>query len=492
MDSSNDGNNNKGTSYQPPSGGGYRPPSAGKKNRKLVWAVVAVVIIVVVATVSVEAYYSNKAAHTITIWSSQSAGGETQVFDQAVKAFEAKYPNITLSIDTAVNVGSASTYLTAAHAGKAPNVYRDTSDDAAVLWASGSLINMSDEFNSSYFAQFEPAALNDWTYHGSIYGIPININGNALYYNKMYIKTPPKTIYQLIQEAKNVTGKTIQNGKHVYGFPYGLGLWYGYNAAAWFPAFNATIFNASMYPQLNSVNSTKTIGFLYNLTYVYKVSPTGLSTPNDVISMFEDNESAFIEEGPWMQATFESYLGNNLGVAPLPYNNVTDSWVEPIWGSVGYVVSNSKASGANPTQIWASIQFVKMMTNITNQELLFKEAGDFPSAIAANSWAVAHNSTDPFAKYWFEQEEHTQIQPNYLAFNAYWTPFNTQMYALYVGGHGNITQAANALEQQIISTMKSAGYPPFISATTISLLQTSSVSENIFFFAESYGNVIRL
>ncbi|CAC11273.1 trehalose/maltose binding protein (malE) related protein [Thermoplasma acidophilum] len=491
MDSSND-DKNKGTSYQPPSGGGYKPPSSGKKNRKLVWAVVAVVVIVVVATVSVEAYYSNKAAHTITIWSSQSAGGETQVFDQAVKAFEAKYPNITLQIDTAVAVGSASTYLTAAHAGKAPNVYRDTSDDAAVLWASGSLINMSDEFNSSYFSQFEPAALNDWTYHGSIYGIPININGNALYYNKMYVKTPPKTIYQLIQDAKSVTGEKAPNGKTVYGFPYGLGLWYGYNAAAWFPAFNATIFNSSMYPQLNSVNSTKTIGFLYNLTYYYKVSPTGLSSQTDVISMFEDNESAFIEEGPWEQSTFESYLGSNLGVAPLPFNNATGSWVEPIWGSIGYVVSNSKASGANPTQIWASIQFVKMMTNVTNQELLFKEAGDFPSAIAANNWAISHNSTDPYAQYWFDQEAHTQIQPNYLAFNAYWTPFNTQMYALYVGGSGNITQAATALENQIIATMKSAGYPPFISATTISLLQVSSASENLYFFAESSVSGIKL
>lgn len=397
---------------------------------------------------------------TITVWGSGSPGGEANVFNQTLRSFEAAYPNITVTDSPAINVAST-TFTSAAHAGTAPDVYRDTSDNAGALYASGSVLNLSSYLNSTYINSFTQGTIADWTLNGALYGIPINTNGVGLYYNSKYVKKVPTTVNQLISCAENITNEHLTaNGKPVYGLAYGLGTDSGYRSAAWFPAFGGSMFNSKQLPVLNSQADINAISFLYNLTYSYHVSPKGITSMTEQEQMFEDNQTAFMIDGPWDQALYTSYLGKYLNVTALPYDSSTGHWVRPIWGSVGYLISSPQASGINSHQIWASLKFVEYMTNYTAQKNLFTQAGDFPSLISVGNFVKTDTAVDPLAAGWIAQEAHTQIQPSFVNMNYYWPNFHTYVGNLYDNGTNNVSSTMNAFQNAVMNEINQLNAKP--------------------------------
>lgn len=408
---------------------------------------------------SVPAANSNNV--TITVWGSGSPGGERAVFNQTLHYFETQYPNVTVDVNLAVGVASTN-YVSAAHAGNAPDVYRDTSDNAGALYASGAVLNLSKYLNSTFINGFTTGTVKDWTLNGSMYGIPANTNGVGLYYNMKFIKTPPTTVYQLIQDAKKVTANTSSTGNNsIWGLPYGMGVDSGYRSAAWFPAFGGSIFNSHEQPILNSTADINAIHFLYNLTYGYKVSPQGLTSMQQEQQLFESNRSAFIIDGPWDQNLYSSYLGSNLNITALPYDNVTGHYVSPIWGSVGYMISSPQASGITASQIWASLKFIQFQTNYTAQKNMFLQAGDFPALKSAGAFAASNNS-DPLAAGWIAQEAHTQIQPNFPQMNFYWPNFHTYVGNLYDNGTNNVSSVMQAFQNAVVSEIQQQTATPTV------------------------------
>ena len=267
----------------------------------------------------------------------------------------------------------------------------------------------------------------------------------------------------MIQDAINVTdNKTLNPGSSptVWGLAYGLGTDSGYRSAAWFPAFGGQIFNANEMPVLNSTADINAISFLYNLTYKYHVSPTGLTSMQQQYDLFESNDSAFMIDGPWDQSLYESYLGSNLNVTALPYDNATGNWPEPIWGSVGYFISSPAASGITSSQIWASLKFIEMETNLTAQINLFDKAGDFPSLIAAGNYIANHTHNDPLIGGWLAQEQHTQPQPGFVNMNYYWPNFHTYVGNLYDNGTNNVSAVMNAFQKAVLAEIQEVSATP--------------------------------
>ena len=400
---------------------------------------------------------------TISVWGSGSPGGETTVFNQSLAYFESLYPNVTVQDSPAVGV-AATQYVSAAHAGKAPDVYRDSSDNAGVLYASGTVLGLNKYLNQTYINSFSKGTVTAWSSNNTLYGIPVNTNGVGLYYNSEFVKTAPKNIYQLIQDSENVTHNTTLNPAgqptKVWGLAYGLGTDSGYRSAAWFPAFGGTLFNSKQLPVLNSTSDINAISFLYNLTYNYKISPTGLTSMTQQYNLFESNQSAFMIDGPWDQSTYTSYLGPNLHVTALPFNNVTNHWPTPIWGSIGYFISSPQASGITPSQIWASLKFIQVETNMTAQVHLFDRAGDFPSLTSAGNYIASHSNNDPLIKGWLDQENHTMPQPGFVNMNYYWPNFHTYVGNLYDNGTNNVTQVMNDFQKAVITEINQVSATP--------------------------------
>jgi len=53
------------------------------------------------------------------------------------------------------------------------------------------------------FSSYLPIAMSNVRYRGKIYGIPTSVSTQALCYNKNKVKSPPKTLTELLQQAKN-------------------------------------------------------------------------------------------------------------------------------------------------------------------------------------------------------------------------------------------------------------------------------------------------
>jgi len=454
--------------------------SKKKTSRTAIYAVIIVVVIIIIAAVAISMSQPHRTTSTtpgqkvtITVWGSGSAGGEQQAFNESLAAFEAQYPNITVKDSPAINVAST-TFPTAAHAHNAPDVYRDTSDNAGALYASGLLLNLTPYLNASYINSFTKGTITDWELNGALYGIPVNTNGIALYYNKALVPNgvPPSNVWQMIQDAKNVTAM----GPGYYGLAYGIGNDYGYRFAAWFPAFGGSIFNSTHYPVVNSTQDIAAMSFVWNWTVKYHVDTVGL-TFADEQSLFESGKSAFMFDGPWDQSIYEKALGSNLGVTAIPFNNATGLWPEPLWGSVGYVISAPIASGANSSQIWASLKFVEFMTDNNSQVQLFKLAGDLPSLIATANYIKKHNFNDTLISGWIAQEAHTQLFPNFPQMAAYWTPFHIAATNLEQNS-SKVTVASimNQMEQLIIQTLNSEGIPLSVIPMSAISIQPSNYS----------------
>ncbi|MFG1415557.1 MAG: extracellular solute-binding protein [Thermoplasmataceae archaeon] len=443
-----------------------KTPPSGKSGSGMTKLVVVIVAVIVIAAAGIGIYELTKSSKapsgpktpstnvTITVWGSGSAGGEATAFNTSLAQFEAAYPNVTVQDSPAINVAST-TFLTAAHAGTAPDVYRDTSDNGGAAYVAGAVLNLSKYLNKTYIDSFTSGTIADWTYNGALYGIPVNTNGIGLYYNKALVSTPPTNTYQMIQDAKNVTSK----GGSFLGMPYTIGADSGYRFAAWIPAFGGVLFNSSFYPELNSPQDIAAMSFVWNWTALYHIDKTGL-TFSDEQSLFEGGNSAFMLDGPWDQSTYAKALGSNLGVTAIPFDNATGLWPTPIWGSVGYLVSTPQASGITAAQTWASVKFVEFMTNNASQVNLFDLAGDFPALKSAGSYITNHTNNDPLIGGWLAQEQHTQIQPNYPQMAYYWPNFGVGASNLYANSTTvTVTDAMNQIETGIINDLKTNDLP---------------------------------
>ncbi|AAY80512.1 extracellular solute-binding protein [Sulfolobus acidocaldarius] len=401
---------------------------------------------------------------TITVWDTYSPS-EDKAFNQTLAAFEQQYPWIHVQVTYGVSVAT-SNFASAAKAGQAPIVYRDTSDDAGKLFAAGLLLDLSQYLNSSVFSQYLPIAINNFNLSGKIYGLPDNVNYIVMFYNKKYVPYPPNTTAQLVNIALNVN-KTY----NVWGIAYGMGQEYGYRFAAWFAGFGGQMFNSQGIPQLNSTAMVNALQFWYNLTYVMGVNPQGISTTLEQ-QLFTSGKAAIIFDGPWDLQKYVSALGSDLGAAPLPIVSQTGLRAAPFIGSTGWVISSPQASGATPQQIQAALLFIQFVTGYKAEMNLWNIAGDIPAYLASYNQALtqlkAGNITPSYLGSImagiFEQANYGQKFPNIPQMSFYWNTFHEYV-TEYYAGQITAQQAAQEMESTMIQQMQANGYyPDFILA----------------------------
>ncbi|MEB3797441.1 MAG: extracellular solute-binding protein [Caldisphaeraceae archaeon] len=399
---------------------------------------------------------------TITVWDSYSTS-ENAAFNKTLTEFEKEFPWIHVKVTYGVGVGT-SQFETAAKAGKAPIVYRDTSDAGGALFAAGLILNLSKYLPANITSLYIPVAINDWTLNGSLYGLPDNVNYIVMFYNKKFISTPPTTTSQLVKIATYVN-KTY----HVWGIAYGASDEWGYRFAAWFAGFGGHIFttkNGKIIPALNSTAMVNALNFWYNLTYNLKINYLAPTTGAGGAEgqLFVANKTAIIFDGPWDLGVYLKALGSNLGVAPLPIVSSTGLRASPFVGSTGFIISSPKASGATPMQIKAALIFVLYVTNAQSDYRLFSVAHDIPANAIAYSKAISllnQGKLQPsylngIMKGILQQAQYGQKFPNIPQMSYYWKSFHTYA-SEFFASKITATQAAQGMEKAFIQALINNG-----------------------------------
>jgi arabinogalactan oligomer/maltooligosaccharide transport system substrate-binding protein len=393
-------------------------------------AVTAIIIVILVVAVGAAVYYATvstvkastttgtttvtkgttttvtppPAPVTLTVWEtyapSSTADSEFGAFNKSLTAFKAAYPYITVNVQTQDYSAEEADFVTASLANAAPDVIRIGNDWTGSLVAEGFLTPINSFVNSTFTGQYFPASIEDYQYQGHLYGLPENINGLALLYNKALVPTPPTTTDQLITMAQSITKYGADCKITTAGFVFnaaggfGSGYW-------WWPfltGFGGSVFSSTN-PAKATINSTAAVnsvewlnGLVTNPNPDSKAGCNGVMPPGatgtTATDMFLAGDAGMIIDGPWDVSTYTANKTLDFGVAALPTVSSTGLPLAPFIGSQGWAISSGQSAAVTA----AAFKFISFITNYNSQYNLATMAGDLPanSALASSS-AITSN-----------------------------------------------------------------------------------------------------
>jgi multiple sugar transport system substrate-binding protein len=206
----------------------------------------------------------------------------------------------------------------------APQLVLCGNDMLATYNKENAFISMEDFFEATGTSKddFNPASLDLFTINGKLLGIPMQINGYYLYWNKDRFKeigldpeTPPKTWDELEEIAIKLTNST----KNIYGFGVPSD---GFMIPEHVIMCNGgmVIDDKAMKSTLNSPVTINSLKFLQNLTYKHKVSPPS-TTGADMDNLMFAGQLGMYINGPWLNNGLKEHKVN-YGVTTIPAGTV--------------------------------------------------------------------------------------------------------------------------------------------------------------------------
>ena len=170
----------------------------------------------------------DKTPVTITLWH-MFAGEESKPFNDALKGFTQKYPWITIKQEVQPNPSNDTfdpNLINAINGGNSPDVAMPFGPDYVGQYCSSGLWQDLTPFmtaSGTSISDFAPAAVTYTSYAGKQCALPSLTDAYGLYYNKAMfaaagIASPPKTMDELMADAKKLTVKNSDGSIKVLGF----------------------------------------------------------------------------------------------------------------------------------------------------------------------------------------------------------------------------------------------------------------------------------
>jgi arabinogalactan oligomer / maltooligosaccharide transport system substrate-binding protein len=205
-------------------------------------------------------------------------------------------------------------------------------------------------------------------YKGRRWALPASLDCLALLYNRAFLKSPPRTIEQLIEQARRLTRDASGNDPTQPGFDSQKIVRWGFYVRAdayWFLPFLWAEGGDLLDPKSGEVfidrpAAVDALRLYRDLIHRYQIAPPDPSPANDYedqLRRFGAGEIAMIVNGPWAMSALLSQPSfrepSRLGVAPFP-SGKSSSAAAPL-SAHGYVVS---ACSRQPEASWELARFL--------------------------------------------------------------------------------------------------------------------------------------
>jgi multiple sugar transport system substrate-binding protein len=322
---------------------------------------------------------SASAKQTIT-FATAGLGSEGTATKAAIKAFEKLHSNITVNI---LNLSSQATiaqqqeekYFLAGSS--TPDVlYTDVTWPSAFA-RSGWIANLSSFHpdTSSFFA----GQMATGEYNSGTYAIPWFVNAEGLYYRTDLIKTPPKSISQLVSDANAAMAAdpTLKEGLAFEGSEYEGAV------TAW-QSFGAQI-GATHLANINTPANVSALTFMYDAINTYKIAPSAVTgwTEGNVQDAWLSCQTPFALNWPYIFQLSESSanpcVDGHTGWIPFPSATPQSS-----------LGGDDLAINAKSTHKAAAWEFIQYLTSASAQDARAISAGDPPSLKAGYNATLYH------------------------------------------------------------------------------------------------------
>jgi maltose-binding protein MalE len=269
----------------------------------------------------------------------------------------------------------------------------------------GVLADLNTTSLKSAFKSMKTSTVKAGKFKGKQIGFPESLECPVVIYNKNLVKTPPKTMEDLIKVAKANT----KNG--TYGLVTDKGNYY--YQRAWYTALGGTEFT----DEIKGTPAFGTKSFSDFLSYMRDLNSTGIIPKNcdfnTMMALFTGGKAAFMINGPWSFGDIEkSKMKGKWGI--MNYPTVKGKVPHPFMGvKMFYIPKSSK-------NISDSAKFVKFMTSPDIQKLFNEKAGHIPAnkATKVSDWK---------SKAVMDQAEDADSIPTIAEMSKVWTPVGDAM-----------------------------------------------------------------
>ncbi len=222
-------------------------------------------------------------------------------------------------------------------------------------------------------ANFDPIALQAFTYDGQLYGVPYAVESIALFYNTELVAEPPATW----AEVRTISEEIIAADPEMYGFVRQDG-----DPFHFYPiqtSFGGYVFgeneDGSYNPEDVGIDSEGSIAALQWVVDMINdgVMPSGLDG-GTAQTLFQDGQAAMYITGPWNIDAFTT-AGVPFAIAPIPAAEEGGAPGAPFVGVQGFMIN----SFSEQTDL-AKVFLTEFVASEEVQTALY-EAGNRPSAL---------------------------------------------------------------------------------------------------------------
>lgn len=349
--------------------------------RKSLNALASVLLTVLIVGVSIPA----SAQVRLTFWHGWAVEHERVAMEKAVKLFNDAHPNLKVE---AIPGKTNEQILAAISAGNPPDVGTVWNTQTLAQWAAqGALTDLEELVKATGFDEsaLYPVAAQMSKYKGRWYGLPIEMNARAVYYNKGLFRAagldpekPPKTLEEMFQMAEKLTKVDASGNVTQLGFS---GRWADeaivlmYGGRWWDPGTGQPTANDP-----NNVAGWTLLGNYHRKFGAAKVNTfNSQKGDNPLGSLFLAGKVAMRLDGDWVTVFLPRFAPNiEWGLFPLPPAAAKPELAHttPIDGAIYVVPTGVKRS----KEAW---EFVRWMATSKEVSCLLQKEWANASALPA-------------------------------------------------------------------------------------------------------------
>jgi arabinogalactan oligomer / maltooligosaccharide transport system substrate-binding protein len=263
---------------------------------------------------------------TLTIWADAD---RVAVLTELGRQFTEQY-NVQVAVQELAFGDIRDQLRISGPAGEGPDIVVGAHDWLGELVANG-LIEPLDLGNQA--GNFDPVALDAFTYDGQLYGVPYAVESVALIYNRDLVPEPPQTW----EELKEIARELQASGQVDQGYVLQQADAYHFNPIL--TGFGGYIFGTDeggYNPQDIGLDSPGGLAAARELNSMVQEGLLRQDVNYDIMaSLFNQGRSAMMFGGPWMLQDIRA-AGINYGVAPIP---TMEQEPQPFVGVQGFMVS---------------------------------------------------------------------------------------------------------------------------------------------------------
>jgi ABC-type glycerol-3-phosphate transport system substrate-binding protein len=358
----------------------------------------------------------------LTVWDTYNTD-ERALFLTLVQEFEAANPGIKIQPVSIPFDGLEPKILTALATDTAPDIARVDVGFLPKVALRGALQALDQYGIDAIKGDLYPVALSSCMVDGRTYGLPDQVNGLCLFYNKEMFRaagldpdTPPKTWEEFVECAKKLTDPKAG----VFGFGMRNSLWW---SLPFIYSFGGEILDTAA-NRCTLAGETAVAGFQFKVDLYAKYGVEGGAWRAGGIRDdmgFQSRKYAMVFNGPWAVSGLEQG-GIDFGVTLVPSGPA--GYATNVGGNDLVVFSTSK----HPSE---AVRFMTYLVSKESQARWANQLGQIPVNTQADQ--LIDFATHPYLKIFMEQMKYARPRPQTGSYPEIENAVNPEMQAALDG-----------------------------------------------------------